>query len=152
MKINTSLQVRWLVRADMDEVLNIEHACFDAPWTEDEFLQVLRNQKCIGLVAEFERHVLGFVLYELRPHALHLLNIAVNPWEQRTGVGRAMVDKIKAKLSQQGRRELTIVCRDENLKAHLFLKACGFRCEAVLRGHFGGMDGYHFSWRVEDQE
>ena len=47
-------QIRWLIRRDMDDVLAIERASFQFPWTEEEFLCCLRQRNCIGTVAELD--------------------------------------------------------------------------------------------------
>lgn len=31
-------QIRWLIRRDMNEVLEIEKDCFAIPWSEEDFL------------------------------------------------------------------------------------------------------------------
>lgn len=45
-------QIRWMIRRDMAEVLNIEHDSFEFPWTEEDFLGCLRQRNCIGMIAE----------------------------------------------------------------------------------------------------
>ena len=44
----TRVHIRWMIRRDMPEVLAIEHASFEYPWCEEEFLRVLRQRNCIG--------------------------------------------------------------------------------------------------------
>ena len=41
-------QIRWLIRRDMPEVMEIENRSFEFPWVEDEFLACLRQRNCIG--------------------------------------------------------------------------------------------------------
>ena len=50
-------QIRWLIRRDMDDVLAIERASFQFPWTEEEFLCCLRQRNCIGTVAELDHRI-----------------------------------------------------------------------------------------------
>jgi ribosomal-protein-alanine N-acetyltransferase len=54
-----------MIRRDMPEVLAIEHASFEYPWCEEEFLRVLRQRNCIGMVAEQGERIVGFMVYEL---------------------------------------------------------------------------------------
>ena len=85
------LHVRWMIRADMLEVLDIERRSFEFPWTEDDFIRSLRQRNCIGMVAEDgSERVVGFMLYELHKHHIRLVNFAVHTEERNLGVGTAM--------------------------------------------------------------
>lgn len=149
-------EIRWLIRRDMNEVMAIEQASFQDPWTEDEFLQVLRQRNCIGIVAELDRVIHGYAIYELNEHDFNFLNFAVAESSRRSGVGRALIQRMKDKLSQQGRRELVASVRETNLEGQLFLQAMGFRAEAVLRDYygeeFGFEDAYSMRYEIDGSE
>lgn len=130
------VQIRWMIRRDMPEVLRIEQGSFDFPWTEEDFLCCLRQRNCIGMVAEQEGRVVGFMIYELHKTRLHILNFAVADGQRRNGVGRHMLDKLVAKLSQQRRNEISLEVRETNLSAQLFFRDAGFRATGVLRDHY----------------
>lgn len=133
--------IRWLIRRDMDEVLEIEKRSFQFPWTEEEFLLCLRQRNCIGTVYESSQgYIHGFMLYELHQSTLRLLNIAVAPEVRGTGVGRAMVQRLVDKLSDQKRRFVEAEVRETNLKAQLFFSAAGFRAVKTLRKHYDDTD------------
>src|SRR3989344_7006679 len=57
--------VRWMIRRDMPEVLDIEQQCFEFPWDEEDFIRCLRQRNCIGMVSQDEEKVKGFMIYEL---------------------------------------------------------------------------------------
>lgn len=123
------VQIRWLIRRDMDEVLEIEKRSFQYPWSEEEFLNCLRQRNCIGTVAESRRAIYGFMIYELHQYSLRLLDFAVAPEVRRTGVGAAMVERLIDKLSQQRRREITLEVRETNIDAQLFFSSMGFKAK-----------------------
>jgi ribosomal-protein-alanine N-acetyltransferase len=129
-------QIRWLIRRDMDEVLSIERASFQFPWTEEEFLCCLRQRNCIGTVAELDHRIVGFMIYELHKSMLRILNFAVAPDARRSGIGRQMVQRLIDKLSQQRRREIVLEVRETNVPAQLFFSNNGFRAITVLRKHY----------------
>src|SRR5690606_11527131 len=54
------VHIRWMIRRDMPEVLQIEKASFEFPWYEDDFIRCLRQRNCIGMVAEQGERVVGF--------------------------------------------------------------------------------------------
>ena len=122
-----AVQIRWLIRRDMADVLRIEHESFEFPWTEEDFLSCLRQRNCIGMVAEHEQKIVGFMIYELHKSKLNILNFAVGDETRRSQVGTQMVQKLVDKLSQQRRNEIILEVRETNLSAQLFFSNHGFR-------------------------
>lgn len=149
-----SFEIRWLIRRDMPRVLQIEKASFTIPWEEEDFLFYLRQRTCIGLVVEHCKQVEGYVIYELDKRTLHLLNLAVSPDNRRTGIGTAILDKLKDKLSQIGRTDLMMTVRENNVPSQLFLRTQDFRAISSERGHYEdtGEDGIIFRYSVANRE
>lgn len=145
-------QVRWLIRRDYPEVLEIEVASFDSPWGEEEFLLAARHRNCIGMVAERDHEVVGFMIYELHKVNLRILNFAVHPSHRHCGVGRAMVRRLIEKLSQQRRTSIDLHVGENNLDGQLFFRACGFRACEVIRGFYeeSGDDAYRMVFTEQD--
>lgn len=136
---NIRAHIRWLIRRDMPEVLAIENASFDHPWTEEEFLRVLRQRNCIGMVAElgdYPGRIAGFMVYELHKHHLHIVNFAVHPDFRRHSVGRQMVDKLVDKLSSHRRTRITLNVRETNLAAQLFYRSQRFMATEVVPEYY----------------
>lgn len=130
------VHIRWMIRRDMTEVLDIEHESFEFPWSEDDFIRCLRQRNCIGMVAEHDDHVAGFMIYELHKSRLHVLNFAVASRYRRRGVGQQMSGKLTGKLSSQRRTRIVLEVRETNLAAQLFFKEVGFRAVSVLRDFY----------------
>jgi [ribosomal protein S18]-alanine N-acetyltransferase len=150
------LHIRWMIRRDMPEVLDIETESFEFPWSEEEFLRCLRQRNCIGMVADQDDKVVGFMIYELHKTRLHVLNFAVNPAARRSGIGRRMVAKLVGKLSQQRRTRIMLEVRETNLAAQLFFRSQGFRAVNVLRDFYEDTteDAYlmQFRYRAAESE
>ena len=53
------VHIRWMIRRDMAEVLEIERGAFEFPWFEEEFIRCLRQRNCIGMVAEHAERGVG---------------------------------------------------------------------------------------------
>jgi [ribosomal protein S18]-alanine N-acetyltransferase len=130
------VHIRWMIRRDMPAVLAIEDASFEFPWSEEEFIRCLRQRNCIGMVAEQNDEVVGFMIYELHKNRLHLLNFSVNPEARRSGVGSAMMEKLASKLSTDRRNRIMLEVRETNLEAQLFFKNFGFKAISVLRDFY----------------
>lgn len=154
------VQIRWLIRRDMPDVLRIEQQSFEHPWTEDDFLHHLRQRNCIGMVATHgsadvpahEHEIVGSMIYELHKSHLHILNFAVAPAFQRKQVGRQMVARLIDKLHQQRRTRLQLVVRESNLIGQQFFKACGFRAVGMVDAPDGwDEDGIEMRYEIRER-
>jgi ribosomal-protein-alanine N-acetyltransferase len=159
-KTRTAVDIRWMIRRDLNPaVLDIERRCFHAPWSEEDFLNCLRQITVIGMVADLNPdrmkgtpHVAGFMVYELSRRAIEIRNFAVHPEFQRTGIGAQMIERLVTKLSQQRRQSLLANVRESNTAAHLFFRAMGFCACDVLRGHYEdtGEAAYRFEYLLDE--
>lgn len=147
-------QIRWFIRRDMPEVLDIEQRAFEQPWTEEDYLPCLRQRNCIGIVAELDQRIVGCMVYMLEKSELRLLNFVVDPSFRRRGIGTAMLQKMKAKLSQQRRSRIRVYARERNLGVQLFWRAMGFRAVGVDRGYYEdtGEDAYVMVYALDGDE
>ena len=143
------IHIRWMIRRDMPEVLEIENRSFEFPWFEEDFVRCLRQRNCIGMVGEYEENVVGFMIYELHKTRLHILNFAVHPDFRRSQVGGQMVGKLVSKLSYERRTRITLEVRETNLDAQLFFRNQGFRATTVLRNFYDDTpeDAYFMQYR-----
>ena len=98
---------------------------------EEDFIRLLRRRDCVGLVAETNDHIAGYLLYERNKGCIDLLSLAVDPKSRRAGVGTELIAKLIAKLSHSRHPVLAVSVRDSNLSAHLFFRSLRFRCVQV---------------------
>lgn len=149
-----SVHIRWMIRRDMPEVLAIEESSFEFPWSEEDFIRCLRQRNCIGMVAECDERVVGFMIYELHKNQLHVLNFAVRPDSRRRGIGSQMINKLVGKLSQQRRNRIVLEIRETNLAAQLFFKTADFRAVSVLRDYYDDTteDAYVMQFRYQPEK
>ncbi len=148
------VHIRWMIRRDMPEVLDIENRSFEFAWTEEDFIHCLRQRNCIGMVAEHDERVVGFMIYELHKNRLHVLNFAVHPEFRRRGVARGMIRKLIGKLSPQRRNRILLEIRETNLAAQLFFRDAGFRAISVLREFYEDTpeDAYLMQYRYRPSD
>jgi len=148
------VHIRWMIRRDMPEVLEIERHSFEFPWFDDDFIRCLRQRNCIGMVAEHAERVVGFMIYELHKTRLHVLNFAVAPDVRHRGIGTQMIAKLVGKLSSQRRSRIGLEVRETNLPAQVFFRETGFRATTVLRDFYDDSpeDAYLMQYSCEDDE
>lgn len=159
MNTNTSptihVDIRWLVRRDMPEILAIESASFDFPWSEDDFRAELIRRNCIGMVCEHETEIVGYMIYDLNLGCLNMLNLTVHPEYRRCGIGRQMMARMVDKLNQQRRNRITVTVWERNLVAQKFFRATGFRVIDTVAAEYGSDtadDAYVFQFHLKEDD
>lgn len=137
--------IRWMIRRDMSEVLEIENKSFREPLDEDDFLKYLRHRHCVGMVAEsipsdeeiligdYQYNVLGFMIYQLYKERLDIIDFAVHPDYCRAGVGTELFNKLTSKLSSDRRTSLVFPVSEYCDDGLLFLKKMRCICEDFHR-------------------
>ncbi len=153
-KQEVRVHIRWMIRRDMSEVLDVEEESFEFPWLEEDFIRCLRQRNCIGMVAEYDDQVVGFMIYELHKNRIRVLNFAAAEEFRRRGVGSQMVAKLIGKLSSQRRNRILLEVRETNLPAQLFFRENGFRAVSVLRSYYEDTpeDAYVMQYRYRSQQ
>ncbi len=142
--------IRWMTRADMADVLEIDRLSFADPWCEVDFANCLRQRGIIGLVAEQSAvSIAAYMLYGLRRDSMLIHRLAVHPQYRLRGFARAMVEKLIGKLTRQRRSHLLTTVCESDLHAHLFFRQMGFLATEVTQGQFGPRDGYAFEYSVD---
>jgi len=152
-KQEVRVHIRWMIRRDMPEVLAIESESFEFPWLEEDFIRCLRQRNCIGMVAEHDDRVVGFMIYELNKTRIHVLNFAVASDYRRRDVGTQMISKLIGKLSAQRRTRIVLEVRETNLAAQLFFRTSQFRATSVLRSYYEDTpeDAYLMQYRYRPE-
>lgn len=134
------MDIRWMIRADLPQVLAIEEACYSDPWSKADFVKKLGMRNNIALVVEVQDTVCGYCVYTLQKDHLEILNLAIDPMVARRGYGAALLEKVAAKLSPLKRNRVTALVSERNLDVLLFLKACGFLAESIEREPYEDRD------------
>ena len=141
-KRNIPVKIRWMKRADIDDVVNIEEAChFDHPWSKQEFVMCLRKRGCINVVAERNKETVGYLVYmmtedpDTEEKRLDVWNFAVAPKKQRRSIGTQMADRLKEKMQQNHATSIEFLVCAKNLGAQLFLKSQGFRAVELVEDY-----------------
>lgn len=151
-KKTTRVHIRWMIRRDMLDVVNIEAGAFSKDrWEEPDFLVELRQRNCIGMVAEHGETVVGFMMYELHKTYLKLINFAVDPRWWRLGVGRQMIEKLIGKLSSHRRVRITADISELNMVGLVFFRSLGFKASRIIYEGWrsSGRDAYRMEYKLD---
>lgn len=149
-RIYQPVDIRWMIRRDMDEVLEIEKQSFDEPWDKNEFLKQLRIGNNIGMVFTYQEVVAGYVVYALHKRSLEILNLAVHPEYRRCSAGTLLIEKLQYKVNGHFRRDhITALVRERNLPAQMLFSKNHFVCDGIVKGAYANHDedAYSFIYR-----
>lgn len=122
--------VRGASRGDVRAVAAIDRESHRYAWSRSKFDAAARQPGSVFLVAEAGAAVIGYLLCRLTAHCVRVVRLAVAEEHRRHGVARDLLD---FRVIDADRRVLLNV-RDDNVAAHLFLRAVGFRAVNVFRG------------------
>lgn len=127
------IERRWMIMADLRQVIAIENQCFEEPMDAESIRDWLRQRNTIGMVAvaKESQDVVGYMIYELYADRFQLQRIAVASSYQRQGIASQLLQYIENKLTPERRRRIIALVHDSMLPAHLFLKRNGYRATSI---------------------
>ena len=122
-----NIEVRDMVNADLDRVMEIENLCFKAPWGRDDIYREINDNKLAVLsVITINDLVVGFCDYWNTFDSGTICQIAIHPDYQHQSLGTKLMDEIIKDASAKKTRTLTLEVRATNEKAINFYKKHGF--------------------------
>ena len=146
------VHIRWMIRRDMEDVLRIEKESYIEPCSEDDFVIYLSKMSTIGMVCEYDEHIIGYMIYLLHKEYLEVIKLAVEQESRFLSVGRQMIDKLKNKLSSQRRSKVELTINESNLNAQLFLAKCGLRATKVIPNFYeDNSSAYIMNYEIEEE-
>ena len=129
---------------DLDEVMRVMSAafqpCFGEAWTRSQCAGILPMHGVSLTLAEQGGVAVGFSLVRAVADEAELLLLAVDPAEQRRGIGQALLDDFIAGALAGGGHRLHLEVRDGNPAAELY-RTSGFSPAGRRRNYYHGPDG-----------
>lgn len=125
---------------DLDAVMEIERSSFPEPWSAGLFLHELKipfSQTTLLWNGSGSRDLLGYVCRWLVGDEVHILNLAVRPEWRRSGVGRALVERVVREAEERHVSMITLEVRRENVAATALYRSFGFTEQGVRRNYYG---------------
>ena len=110
----------------LDEVLQIERAVYEFPWSRANFSDSLKSGYQMQLLAAGGQ-ILGYFVAMKGVDEGHLLNLTVAPEFQRQGWARIMLDGLAIWSRGAGTEWLWLEVRVSNLRAQHLYERYGFR-------------------------
>ena len=126
--------LREMTEGDLPAVLEIETACFGAPWTRGMFQDELRHSlSWLRVVVDENERPAGFIVARHYGDVWHVMDLAVSPSRRRLGLGGRLLDG----LLDHTPRDVPVVLevREGNVSAIALYRSRGFR-DSGRRPHY----------------
>lgn len=130
------MAIRWITRADLNDVLAIERQSFSAPMTKTEFIDWLTNDDVVCLVYESRGEIAGFLMYLKMGYTYMIVTLAVSPAYRFQGIATELLQHLKLG-HQQDKIQIVVNVTDSNVPAMRFFHKNGFglvKKESVGKG------------------
>jgi len=134
------LSLRPMTVEDVDDVLAIEEASYDFPWTHGIFSDCLRVGYCCWVCVLGERLV-GYGLISIAAGECHVLNLCIDPTMRGKGLGRHLMNHLMG-LARQHKAEMVFLeVRPSNTEAIALYESMGFNETGRRRRYYPGKKG-----------
>ena len=122
---------------DLDEVMAIERASFQTPWSRGAFrYELTQNRVARSMVVRVGRQLAGYLcLWEIG-HEIHITNLAVDPSFRRRGIARALLGSIMLGARRDGVELVFLEVRPTNVEAVALYESFGFRVIGRRKGYY----------------
>ena len=125
-----------MTAADIENVIAIERASFQFPWSTRFFLDELQVDCARSILAEVEGRIVGYVLFWFLPEEVDIHNIAVHPDFRRKGIGRLLLEQVVDAARRQERLRVTLDVRFSNAPAQNLYRSFGFVIRGLRKGYY----------------
>jgi ribosomal-protein-alanine N-acetyltransferase len=136
---NDLLRMRRMTSSDLPDVLAIENQNYPFPWTDDVFEDCFRAGYSCWVCEEMDK-ILAYGLMSMAVGEAHILNLSVDPAEQKQGIGRKLLEHLIT--IARGRAETVFLeVRPSNVGAIALYQNLGFNEIGVRKGYYPAESG-----------
>ena len=132
--------IRSMRSSDIAEVVTIERASYQFPWSEGIFRDCLR----VGYVCRVisvSRQVMAYGVMSLGAGEAHILNLCVGETYRCRGVGRRLLSSLIERATAAGMGDAFLEVRPSNTAAIRLYLALGFEQVGMRRGYYQASNG-----------
>lgn len=150
---NTVFRLHPLREDHLYQVLAIEQACFPRPWTREHFLAELDSPRATAVVAEQDGRVVGYLCLTVLLDEAEILDVAVDPARQRSGIGAALLAWACDQARQQGATVLRLEVRATSQPAIALYERFGFVRSGLRKAYYeNGIDAVLMDLNLAEEE
>jgi ribosomal-protein-alanine N-acetyltransferase len=128
-------EIRRLTYADLPQVIAVERRAFPTPWSLAMFVLELSKPSGICLAARRGGRLTGYLVCSRYDTVWHIMNVAVDPDDRRTGIATALLRELLARVDDPGAR-FTLEVRRSNAPAIALYERFGFKAAGMRRRYY----------------
>lgn len=132
-------QISFICEQDFDRLFEIEQTAHPIPWS----LGTLKNnqgEKYLNLKLVDNQKIIGFAICHKVLDEATLFNIAIDPFHQKQGWGKYLLEQLINQLRQQKISTLWLEVRKSNKIAQKLYLECGFNEVDIRKNYYPTRD------------
>ena len=138
--LDPQIVIRAMRGNDVAEVVAIERASYQFPWSEGIFRDCLRVGYVCRVVT-LARQVMAYGVMSLGAGEAHILNLCVGETYRCHGVGRRLLGSLIERAAAAGMADAFLEVRPSNTAAIRLYLAIGFEQVGMRRGYYQAATG-----------
>ncbi|MBD3305581.1 ribosomal-protein-alanine N-acetyltransferase [candidate division KSB3 bacterium] len=139
-----SVSIEPATPADIDEIVAIEQRAYAYPWSRQVLLGEINDEPFSFVYVARVEHLpvakakmIGYNFFWIVADEAHILNIAVDPAYQGTGLGKRLMQFAIAVGAERGAASVLLEVRPSNVVAQSLYRRLGFQQIGVRRNYYG---------------
>lgn len=127
--------------AQLPQILEIERRAYEFPWTEGVFRDCLQVGYSAWVVGNPAGDILGYAVMSMAVGEAHILNLCVNPSQQRCGLGRFLAQHLKRLARSARMQQLLLEVRPSNIAGIALYQSIGFHQVGLRKDYYPATGG-----------
>jgi len=132
--------IRTMSENDVPEVIGIERASYQFPWSEGIFRDCLRVGYVCRVVTVNDT-IIGYGVMSVGAGEAHILNLCISDLYRCKGVGRRLLTCLIERGAAAGMSEAFLEVRPSNTSAIRLYQSVGFEQVGMRRGYYQAVGG-----------
>ena len=128
--------VRPMTEEDVSKAAVLEASCFSMPWSEQSFLDAVRNTNTLYLAAEEDGRFVGMCGLWQSFEEADVMNVAVEESCRGRGIAAMLMEELIRLGKERGIEAFLLEVRSSNQPAIRLYEKCGFVTEGVRKNFY----------------
>ncbi len=114
----------------------LEARCFNDPWSEDSFVNILSNQHARYYTLCIDDTLVGYIgMFDLVDE-VSIINVAVDPNHRGKGYGTVLMESAETFALERGCPSITLEVRETNLPARTLYEKQGYQIFGKQKNYY----------------
>lgn len=138
--LENQVHVRTISRSDIEQVLEIERAAYDFPWSANVFAECLKAgyvcRACFN-----DNTMVGYGIMSMGGGECHIMNLCVHPLRHGNGYGSLLMSDLLKIAGRSNAHMAFLEVRTSNRRAHALYQYLGFNEIGVRKNYYPARRG-----------